>query len=271
MAKLLEHRPITDVVAVATFPKGQRRVIRIILVVCSLMTAWHVFATFLWVAPVTAIRQVVPGNLLTDYMIPMYGQSWSVFAPVPINGNYNFNVRASWSRADGKIVTTSWINAAKVELSMSRNNLFPPRAASAAIQEATAYKDAYDALGADAKTAVASPYVDGTDWRQRLQTKLTSLGDVLPITVYMNAEYFSTAYATQVAKAVWGTQPTSVQFRVDRTNIQDFVNRHNAAAPPMAVQIADTGWRPLVSLPGQSDANFAAVFNEARLEMQNAK
>jgi len=269
MALLPEHQPAT--VRVVSFPKGQRWIIRGILVVCSLLTAWHVFATFLWVAPVTAIRQVVPGNVLTDYMIPFYGQSWSVFAPVPINGNYNFNVRASWGRPDGTVVTTDWINATPIELSMSRDNLFPPKAASPAIQEATAYMDAYDALGTDAKAAVAAPYVDGSDWRQRLQAKLTSYGDLLPITVYMNTEYFSSAYATQVAKAVWGNKPTSVQFQVDRTNIPDFENRNNPSVPHPSAQIIVTGWRPLVSLPGQNDDDFASTFNEARAVVGNGK
>src|SRR5690625_6020841 len=32
------------------------------------------FATFLWIAPSSALRDVVPGNALQSYMIPMFGQ-----------------------------------------------------------------------------------------------------------------------------------------------------------------------------------------------------
>src|SRR5690625_7741122 len=71
----------------AAQPVARRRlgaVKRTVTLVAVLFTAFHVFATFLWIAPSSPLRAVVPGNALQSYMIPMFGQSWSVFAPEPI-------------------------------------------------------------------------------------------------------------------------------------------------------------------------------------------
>ncbi|MGO3175577.1 MAG: DUF5819 family protein, partial [Microbacterium gubbeenense] len=57
--------------------------IRIIMCALALVTAWHVFASFLWIAPWAPIRELVGQDRLASYMLPMLGQSWSVFAPEP--------------------------------------------------------------------------------------------------------------------------------------------------------------------------------------------
>lgn len=62
---------------------GRPVVKRVLMVVAMLLTAFHLLASFLWIAPSSTARQVIPGNLLSEYMIPLWGQSWSVFAPEP--------------------------------------------------------------------------------------------------------------------------------------------------------------------------------------------
>src|SRR5690625_2115613 len=81
----------------AAQPVARRRlgaVKRTVTLVAVLFTAFHVFATFLCIAPSSPLRDVVPGNALQSYMIPMFGQSWSVFAPEPINGDYRLQIRS---------------------------------------------------------------------------------------------------------------------------------------------------------------------------------
>ena len=75
---------------------------RTIMVIAMALTGFHLFASFLWIAPSSTLREVIPGNLLSQYMIPMWGQSWSVFAPEPINGDYYFDVRARHSQSHGR-------------------------------------------------------------------------------------------------------------------------------------------------------------------------
>ena len=117
--------------------------VRVVALIAVLFTGWHVFASFLWIAPYSQnAREVVPGEMLTNYMIPLFGQSWSVFAPEPINGDYHFNVRATLD--DGS--ETGWVSATDVELSMIQYNLTPPRAGIQSSEVASSYKGAFDSM-----------------------------------------------------------------------------------------------------------------------------
>jgi hypothetical protein len=238
--------------------------IRAGLLIAAALTVWHVWATFLWVAPPTPLRQLVPGNLLTDYMIPLYGQSWSVFAPDPINGNYTFKVRAIVDNS-GKQTQTDWVDATAVELSMSEDNLFPPRAANVAVQQASQFKGAWDALTADHKVIAALGYFDG-NWQKREAAKMKTYGTPAVVDAYITQERYTDAYATQVAEAVWGKNVTRVQFQIYRQNIPDFYSRKNAALPAQPLQIADVGWRGTTTLPGQNEKHFAQIFDEQRVK-----
>lgn len=86
---------------------------RIAVLGAILFTGWHLFATFLWIAPHSELRNIIPGDALSEYMIPMFGQSWSVFAPEPINGDHYFDVRAVIEE-NGEEVTTDWVRASNV-------------------------------------------------------------------------------------------------------------------------------------------------------------
>src|SRR5699024_6735921 len=129
---------------------------------------------FLWIAPYSPLREVIPGNMLQNYMIPMFGQSWSVFAPEPINGDYRFEVRAILQDGDD-LVETEWINATEVELSMIRYNLFPPRAGIGASEVSSQMKGAIDKLTDDHKVVAALNYFED-DWDVRLEKKLKEYG-----------------------------------------------------------------------------------------------
>ncbi len=108
----------------ATTPLAKRRpVIRVVLVLVTLLTAWQVFAQFLWIAPASALRELVPGNLLMSWQIPWFGQSWSVFAPDPINGNYHLKVRALVKDASG---STSRSGSTRRTPSTSCSTTSPP-------------------------------------------------------------------------------------------------------------------------------------------------
>lgn len=244
--------------------------------VAVLLTAWHVFASFLWIAPPSPLREVVPGNALTSYMIPFFGQSWSVFAPEPINGDYHFNVRAVIDE-NGEDVETGWISATDVELSMIRYNLFPPRAGIQSSEVASGYKGAYDALGRGQQETVARAFTDA-DWEASLRSELLAgatgddgsdlTGDDADegqVDAYLAEDHRSTAYATQVARAVWGEDVRQVQFRVSRQNIVPFAERHDPDAQRPEPMMTESGWREPMSESGQDDENFARTFR-AQLE-----
>ena len=41
---------------------------RVLILLGVFFTAWHIFATFLWIAPSSGLRQVVPGTPCTGIM-----------------------------------------------------------------------------------------------------------------------------------------------------------------------------------------------------------
>lgn len=232
------------------------------MTVAALFTAWHIFASFLWIAPVSPLREVVPGNLLHNYMIPMFGQSWSVFAPEPINGDYRLQVRAITTNDSGEEVATDWVDATEVELSMMQYNLFPPRAGIQASEVASKVKGAYDKLTDDHKVVAELNYFKDEDWAERLEEKMKEYGEPDLVDAYIEQETLALAYSTQVAYAVWGEKNVErVQYEATRQNVIPFAERNNPDAERPGVQHISVGWRGTVVREGQSNKNFADTFN----------
>lgn len=259
--------------AVTSTPHKPKIWVRLVALVAALFTGWHILASFLWIAPYSAnAREIVPNsqNTLTAYMIPFFGQSWSVFAPEPINGDYHFNVRARLADTS----ETGWVSATDVEISMIQYNLFPPRAGIQSNEVASSYKDAYDSIEQPQRTVVAGDF-DVDQWEVGLRAALEAQagkadaesGDAEPkanaeqIDRMLSEEHRATAYATQVAYAIWGeSEVESVQFRVSRQNIVPFAQRHNPHAERPEPVIVLPGWRAPIVEDHQSVENFTKVF-----------
>lgn len=247
--------------------KARSPIARIGLVLVSLFAGWHIFASFLWISPPSQLRTLVPGDALSSYMIPWFGQSWSVFAPEPINGDYRLEVRAIIAEeaepgAEPEFVATEWISATDVELSKAQYNLFPPRAAILATQQASKTLNQWKKLNAEQKEIAALGYYEGDDWLGRMQVALNEAGeDMSVVTDYIVQERYTSAYATQVAFAVWGEDRVQqVQFAVSRQNIIPFADRHNPDAKRPKPEVANTGWRGTLVMPMQSNEDFAETF-----------
>ncbi|UFU03548.1 DUF5819 family protein [Ruania suaedae] len=243
------------------------RLKRVVVVVAVLFTAFHIFATFLWIAPASGLRQVIPGEVLSRYMIPMHGQSWSVFAPEPINGDYRLQVRATITEGEST-AETEWVDATAAELDMLTHNFFPPRAAITASELSGRYRSAYLDLDDAQQEIVALGYYNGEDWRERMEEALREHGNGGAVTDYMAIEETVNAYATQVAYAMWGEDVLQVQFVVSRQNVIPYGQRNDPEAERPAVQPYVTGWRGLIEYPGQSRERFADIFRTAVEESQ---
>lgn len=237
---------------------------RVIMVIACLITCWHISATFLWVAPVTPLRDLVPGTLLTNYMIPYFGQSWSVFAPEPINGNFTLRVRAMKTQPDGSTSVTDWVDATDAEQSMSTHHFFQPRAAALAWQTAFHYKNSWDALTSGQQSVTALDYFEGQDWFDRLSSALVAnQSNPSATSTMISDERRIIQYSTQVALAMWGDDVIRVQYEVYRQNVTPFAKRNDPNVTPEPKQTAQTGWRGLLFAPGQSREDFASTFRAA--------
>lgn len=249
----------------APAPRPRRRPwVRIVMVIASAFTAWHVFASFLWIAPWAPLREVVPGTALHDYMIPMFGQSWSVFAPEPINGDYRFEVRGL---IDGE--ATEWVSATDVELTMIQYQLFTPRAGIVAMDVSSQFRGAWGSLNEEQREVAELNYFK-EEWEERMGEAMKAYGgEPADVDAYIEQEHRATAYATQVALAIWGDDVEQVQFQATRQNVIPFAQRHDPEAERPGIQYAPTGWRGLVIEEGQSSEEFEKVFLDAYERMDD--
>lgn len=239
-------------------PPARSPLVRVVLVLASALTAWHLFASFLWIAPPSPLREVVPGEALRGYMLPMFGQSWSVFAPEPVNGSHRLLVRAVVLDG-GRERTTEWVDATAAETSMIQDTLFPPRAGIQAGEVAGGLKGRFEKLSTDQqKVAGLDDIAPG--WPERLAAQMRSLGEEEAVAAYLEQDRRATAYATQVALAVWGEGVQGVQYEVSRQNVVPFASRNDPDASPPARTTLQTGWRAPLVLPGQSQQAFRDVF-----------
>jgi len=243
----------------ASPPVRRSPIVRVIAVIACLVTAWHVFASFLWIAPPSPLREVVPNGVLAGYMLPLFGQSWSVFAPDPINGSFTLEVRAAVSTDGDTDEITDWVDATAVEYDMIRYNLFPPRAGIQAGEVASTLKRHYEAL-VDGQREVVNLNYFKDEWESRLAEKLGEYEADAKAETYLKTERMADAYATQVALAVWGDDVQRVQVRVTRQNVIPFADRADDEVTPPAPQVVEIGWRGIVRNPGQSDDAFRDVF-----------
>lgn len=244
-------------------------VLRASVAVSLLAAAWHIFASFLWISPPTPLRELVPGDVLKSYMLPWYGQSWSVFAPEPINGDYALNVRALVPDENGEMIETEWVNATAVEQSWATHNLFPPRAAGLSVRQASNFSNAWKALTAEQQQTAALNYFKGDNWLGRMRDAMLAdaEGDDDAVIEYIVQERHTDAYATQVAHALWGQDVQRVQYEITRQNVIPFAERNNPDAKRPEIQRTSVGWRGLIVMPGQDEKAFAEVFAPAHADL----
>lgn len=247
-----------DAAAVAEPRPRPKWWVRLIAFAACLLTLWHIFASFLWIAPYSALREIPSQEVLSGYMLPLFGQSWSVFAPEPINGDYHFNVRAVIDE-DGEEIETGWVSATDVELSMIRYNLFPPRAGIQSSEVASGQMNAYNKLD-EKQQAVAALDFAAEDWEEWMVRSFEELEGESSTEAYMREEHLATAYATQVAYAVWGDDVVRVQYRVSRQNVVPYAERNDQGAQRPDPTFSTTGWRAPVEEEGQSRDDFGVVF-----------
>jgi len=233
---------------------------RIMAVIVLLVLAWHFLATYTWNASPNATRQAIGDSALTAYMIPMFGQSWSVFAPNPGSVNQSLDVRAVVSK-DGKETTTDWYSL--TERSATEDIQLHPVPSRMYLNDfilANRYYDSALAIESSVRDKAGESYL-GKDWADTLQhTMLSALKvDASPaVTTYMDYERTVIGLGTEVAVARWGDDVKRVQVRVLKTPVTPFAQRNDNVTPDVSYFV--DGWRAPTRVPGIDTAVFRAMF-----------
>lgn len=236
---------------------------RAVVTVLALLLGWHLLASALWIAPSSPARDVVPGDTLREYMLPMFGQSWSLFAPDPVSADYYFDVRAVVGEGDDA-ATTEWVRASDIELSRATYHLFPPRSASSAIAQAMLLRGAWGDLSKDQKDVASAHYYKGEDWSSRLHEDLVAAGGTDEVRrTFEEEDAASIAYATRVAVAVWGEDVQRVQYRVARHPVVPFDARHDPTSARPSPAFVEPGWRGAERASPEAQTLFTEYFCSA--------
>lgn len=219
----------------------------------------HLVATFLWIAPSSAARDVFPGDSLSNHMTPFFTQGWSVFAPNPVNSDFYFDVRAVVVDADGNEKTTGWVRATDVEIDHDRYGMFSPRAIRMGLKVSTDVKRLNGKLSVEQREVVSKDFLTVDDFSV-LEDELLAVGDAGNVSSFVRSDEVATAYASQVALAVWGDGVVRVQYRASEQGVVPFGKRNDEDAVRPDVYFADTGWRGVLVKDGQDSEKFAEYF-----------
>ena len=241
---------------------------RICLPVLCVYTALHLFATFLWVGPVTPMRSVWPGNTLEQYMVPMFRQSWSVFAPTPGGWEIDVSVRAKVTD-DGNTRITDWVSASDAGNSRFTHNPFPPRTSRIPLTLGLDLYNSYYDLNKAQQNLITHNFPTEQGWQKKFSTNLVQLSDKDQKTGakkaldYLVLEKRAIRYATQVAYAIWGEDVTQVQIYTAKQDVMYFYDRNNKYAERPAAEPIPVGWRPTIAVEEQDQELFADYFCSA--------
>lgn len=219
------------------------------------LLAVHIAFTVLWNMPRNEVRNDLRPTV-ADYMLPFFDQNWGLFAPDPTNSNEHVQVRAR-VRDDGEVVVTDWFDATAYEIARIEHHPIPSRAARPSTTFYRRIVGTIGGLSGDQRALLLNDYSDG-DW-ERFAEDLAVAGPASNVEAQIRLERMMAAYATGVARAVWGDRVVAVQVRLQGEDIVRFDQRHDDDARP-AFRYTDFGWRPTWRMTDQDQSVFDDFF-----------
>jgi len=216
-----------------------------------------------WVAPNNLLRQSIGASRVNDYILPMWDQAWSVFAPEADSGYERYEVRALVKRGDGER-STAWtpVTAREVVASV-RHHPFPSRTALITTRLGAHVQRYYNALNGDQKQLIADADRDVSldDLRSQLIAAADTEAERGRVGPFMRAESATEHFLSGMADAIWGDDVVAIQFRKDKI----VVSRYTDTDRPRQVRTAHqyfSNWRPPVSLTTAERTAFAGYADE---------
>lgn len=233
------------------------RIAIVTMFVVLALAATHMFLTATVNMPYSHVKyEVLPGQLADAYARPYLVQNYRIFAPNPASEDRELWVRAWIEDDDGIRTETAWINATAVELADTSRKVLRKQLT---IVGAEAYMAAYRGLTAPQREVVTGGNFHRDGDRVILQSALAERGSA---GAYMRASDYVTAYATQVAHALYGDdhEILAVQSRIVYEPVVRWRDRDDPDAAPPARTETRAGWREPLEYPTQDREEFARSF-----------
>lgn len=241
-------------------PVARTRAARAAVWITVLVVALHVTAIALWIGPDNQLRRHVGVSHLARYVLPVFDQNWSVFAPEADFGNDMFSVRAELRGADGAVTQTGWVKVTAREIVPAvRYHPFPSRTSAITNRLATEQVKTYGALTPAQQNVVAASGADvSLDLeRTRLLAASQSPAERLAVTGFMKVETAVEYFLSGIADAIWGTKLVAFQVQRYRLVVPNYESWHGS-------RLADGGnaytspWRPVHALTPVDRSAYAA-------------
>lgn len=232
---------------------GARRAFTVVIMV---LLAVHLLAMFMWIAPGNAISNALD-KPLRAYALPVWQQSWSLFAPDPVHAAYYLEVRA----VPDTLEDTAWIDASDTELEGLRGHVLPTTASNITNKLSSGVNKAVNDLSSELNAFFTWNYHE--DAWNRMSTDAFGEGST-PSSQFTDAQLWdraATAYATQYLRATQDLAETDfVQYRIVRIAAPGFDDR--ATAENSRSVSFTSGRRPQTVMSGQDEAGFRAALEK---------
>lgn len=230
----------------------------LVILVCALL-GWHFLATYIWNATPNAVRAAIGQETLQSWMIPMFGQSWSVFAPNPGSVNQSLEVRAMIDDS----VTTEWYSLTDRSTHEDvQGHLIPSRMYLNDYILANRYYDAALAIPVEVRD-VAGEEQTGVEWWTDLEDDMLAASGVetdTRVSEFVLYERTVLGLVTEAAIGRWGEGVSMVQVRIVKTPVVPFEQRMTDVQTE--VTSFTDGWRAPLRVEGITTATFTRMFAE---------
>lgn len=238
------------------YPRGARVAVWLLLV--AVLT--HTFLIAAWVGPNTPVRQAIGAERLRSYVVPVFEQSWMIFAPTPRRVAVNLQVRAEYiDPATGELEISAWVDLVDGEDALIAGNPFPPRMSLAARRVANTLNATMGNLNEEQVALVAGNYL--TTPVSVLGERMVDAGDAsVPVgTVgdYMTYDQAASHLATAYCTFTLGAEVTQVQYRTGMRYVPSYDSRSDTTLDEAEITWFSYGWRPATPLSDQELELFA--------------
>lgn len=215
-----------------------------------IVVMFHAAAIALWVGPDNLLRRQIGFERLRSYVLPLFDQNWSVFAPEADFGNELFSIRATVRSGGGSTVQTSWVPVTAAEIVPAvRHHPFPSRTVAITNRLANEHVKVWGALSQAQKTVVGSSAADVTlaQLRQKVIGLATNDVERAAAVNYLKVETASEYFLTGIARGIWGDRLVSFQIFRSQLLIPNY-ETWKGARQIASGETFTSNWRPPVAL-----------------------
>ena len=219
----------------------------------------HIAAVAIWIGPDNNLRRHVGFTRLSHYVMPLFDQNWSVFAPEADFGNDLFTIRARVRGPGGGPRTTHWVHVTEDELvPATLHHPFPSRTAAISNPLATDHAKTFGALGSAQQQVIGriGPEITLAQEGVQLLAAATSDAERAAVAPYIRVETAVEYYLSGIAYGIWGDRVIAIQIERSRVLVSNYESRGDKPRIVDAGVLFTGNWRPLHPLDGADRAAY---------------